>query len=370
MSGRLGGDGVQGRAPALEQRTGGVVPSARRRGGRVRQALPGRASAGARVDEEAGVGRRWPRGLRTGGRARGGRQGSLAGRACGTARPRRSTAKVAPDRRRARGTSSWRVPTPSGARFVRARRADRRSRRGSERRPASRQPPSTSPRCAGTERPGRGPLPRPGFQGLVPAQRRKGWGAGRPPGVPPGRWAARGSCAAPGPRSFSTRVSSSGMEAVGASWIALRRAISSASRGCAARPTSQTEPCTTSKRRASCAGSASRASVDDHLLLHLGQLGGRLAGGAGDEDVPQLEGELLGEPPEVGAAHEDVLHRVEERLRVAPDQGGGHLLDDGAVDGAERLGHRGVGRARRRTRTSPGRGGRARRASRPRPGGR
>ena len=63
-----------------------------------------------------------------------------------------------------------------------------------------------------------------------------------------------------GPRSCSTRPSSSGMEAVGASCTALRSAISSASRGWAARPTSHTAPCSTSKSRASWAGSACWAS--------------------------------------------------------------------------------------------------------------
>ena len=42
--------------------------------------------------------------------------------------------------------------------------------------------------------------------------------------------------------------------------------------------------------------------LDDHLLLDLGQLAGRLAGGPGHQDVPELERELLGQTPEVGAA--------------------------------------------------------------------
>ena len=193
----------------------------------------------------------------------------------------------------------------------------------------------------------------------------RSWELERPPGAPAARASAR-------PWRASRRGRSGrGSTPRGRGAAALSSAISSASLRLGGAGDLPDRACTTSKRRASCAASASLGKRQHGLALGVGELLGRLAGGLGDEHVAQLQRELLGEAacrstPRVA----QLLDAREQRFASRRTSASANVVDDGAVDGAERLGDGLVGRGRCRRRRAPGRAARARRACRPRTGGR
>ena len=298
----------------MRERGSRVEPTRRRRCPRPRaSARAADAEASSRAAGRRGRRRRagTPRSrIRRGSCRRGGSGSPEAlggGGGAATARPRRSAARVAPERRPGRGTGSGRACDALHGRAPSrlTARTGARDGAGSVGRLRG-SPPSTSRDAArGREQPaGADRSRRPGARaGLWRLRRERAGGAERPPGVPPGRWAARGSCAAPGPRSFSTRASSSGMEAAGASWIALSSAISSASRGCAARddvPDAAVHDVEEARqlRGVRLAGQRRRPPSAPTRRARRAPRRQRL----GDEEVAQLQRELLGEPLEVDAA--------------------------------------------------------------------